>query len=90
MKVVIYKYHLTPRTTLELPLHSQFLSTLNQNDNPVIYFLIDQDVIATEIRKFFCVNTGALFDFPPFYSFLGTWQAGEGIVWHVFEDTTKE
>lgn len=82
----IFKYILDIVTdqTLGLPVGSKILTVMEQNDDVVLYALVDdeeKDIAEHEIR---IVGTGH--PFPDCHYFIGTVSTCAGsLVWHVFE-----
>ncbi len=83
---VIYKYELSPRTTISLSPGAKILTVQMQGRVLAMWAKIDleYDVADYIPRHFICVNTGDPFD-DIVKSYIGTVTSGYGIVWHVFE-----
>lgn len=95
-KILKYKLENVDQQKLELPLPARMLSVVEQDDDIVLYALVDDDVGIPKIPvDVLVVGTGdVLEDNIGLYTFLGTVKlfAGEEI-WHVsyrYIDSTRE
>ena len=86
-KLIIYKYALKPgRTDLQLPLRAKILTVQAQNNEPVLWVLLDPDEPLIG-RTFQVVPTGHPLQLKEQDALLyvGTFQLhGGGLVFHVF------
>ena len=83
----IFKYPLqiTDQQRIELPHNSKILSIETQNDNPVLYALVDDEKIKTETYSFIIHGTGHPAEDVGEYEFLGTLKMFNGSgMFHVF------
>jgi hypothetical protein len=84
----IYKYKLNPRfedTIINLPSDSRILDIQTQNDEPVIWFLVDDH----SFKKDFIIKgfiTGQNVPIPLYKRYLKTIQFQDGFVIHYFID----
>lgn len=83
----IWKYPLAIKgsQTIEVPEGAQFLSTIEQNSCPTLYFLVDPERQKTELNMV-VVGTGHPIpnDVLDSLHYLGTIPTKEGFVWHAF------
>lgn len=80
----VWKYTLTPEATLEMPVGAKILSVQAQQDEVVMWALVDTEA-KLEKRGFLVYGTGNQI---PYHNvqYLGTAQLSEGsLVFHVFE-----
>lgn len=81
---VIWKYNLKYGTNkIEMPRLSGIISCGIQNDEIVIWVLVDQPTPETETRVFDVVFTGEAFEYAHYY--VGTVQDSRGLVYHIFD-----
>lgn len=84
---VVHKYVMTNarEQTLKLPRWSTVLSVAEQNNNPVLYALVERDETDTEDHRFHVAVTGSTV--PENLKFIGTVMLDNGgFVLHVFEN----
>jgi len=85
----IFKYTLTgPSCEILMPKDAEILHVGEQHPHLVIWALVDKKYIeeqVTENRFFYIQATGEDFS-DEGLSFVGTVQASNGLVWHIFED----
>lgn len=88
--IKIYKYEIeqTDHQTLTLPRGSKILSIIEQYGKPVIYAIVDTDVVLTDNYEIIIVGTGheinSILNIM-YYVFLGTLSFVEGnLIFHYF------
>lgn len=83
----VFKYVMKDRDNVfDIPFGGKVLSCQLQNELPAIWVLIDEQHTTTEKRKFFAYGTGYQIPFnKDQIKFIGTIQADNGIVHHIFE-----
>jgi hypothetical protein len=69
---------------ISMPDHSLLLSVGLQNDQMVLWALVDESTFETG-KKFIVLNTGSKIT-SYIGKFIGTVTTSNGIVWHVFEE----
>jgi len=85
----IWKYELFPTTKLELPIGSKLLKVNTQKngagEKPMLWFLLDPNMVVTETKTFTIYGTGHnVPDHPGEY--VGTFfLLNDSLVFHVFE-----
>lgn len=89
----IYKYSLknADRQGVYLPNGAIILSVVNQNEDAVLYALVDSEKIEKERRNIFVHGTGHPIKNVPEYDlkFIGTLVFRDGLVFHFFESVLK-
>lgn len=83
--MVIWKYDLYERKSLELPFNHKVLSVQVQNDVIYVWIMLDETQPFTYKRDFMIIATGELVN--PVWDYVGTVQLYNGLyVYHVFTD----
>ncbi len=91
MSQKIYKYQLElrPCTLLKMPRGAKVIHLNVQNDIPCIWAIVDiRPDTPLVTRRFERVITGGtVFDVPPKFNYIGTYQLQNGeLVYHLFDD----
>lgn len=84
----IYKYPLTREgpQTISIPEGAEFLSVIEQNNLPVVYFLVDPNQEDWPVT-FQLLGTGQPIpeDLPKYFLYLGTVSISDGkLIWHIY------
>ncbi len=89
MRIWKYPLEITDSQSLKLPLNAKFLSAINQNGIPTLYYLVEPDV-KTKTIEILIIGTGnPISEYLDKYDFLGTVSThNDKLVWHIF--ATKE
>lgn len=76
--------------TLKLPGGTRFLSVQYQNDVLCLWAFV-QPAVSPMVRTIRIVGTGhdVETDFMNRHTYIGTSQSADGLVWHVFEEISK-
>jgi hypothetical protein len=88
----IFKYELsiTDVQTLDLPHAARILSVMEQQNNIVLYALIDDEETVIHGHTIKIVGTGHPFPDCDAWDYLGTVQQYGGVfVWHIFENPRR-
>lgn len=89
-KQTVWKYELPPgkRVTLQVPLGSRALSVHVQNEQPCIWYLVEDPQAPKSSFNLRIVSTGEQFnpESPELGVFLGTFMVRKNQAYHVFED----
>jgi len=86
VKRTIYKYEVSPKMNLTIPLGSKILSVHSQGEGIFIWMLVDTTVKEVETKKIRVFGTGHAIPDDIGLSFLGTAFLPSGLVFHVFEE----
>ena len=84
----IFKYQLvvTDSQEITLPVNSKILSVQNQNEEIVLYALVDDKIVLTRKHKIIIHGTGHEADDIVAFNFIGTVSMhGSRLIFHVFE-----
>jgi len=82
-----YKIPLKDYFTTKMPEHSIIISVGEQNNDMVMWAIVDNNCPEVEV-KFALFGTGFPLDEDKSLQFVGTIQRHDGLVFHLFMDTT--
>lgn len=86
-KIWKYPIEITEKTVLKLPYNSRFLSVIEQDNKPVLYFRVNPEEPRTDHLVILLYGTGQPLDLVELHaaSSLGTVTTHQGkLVWHLF------
>lgn len=84
-KIFKYKLDITDEQTIEFPAGSRILSVIEQDNNLVVYALVNDGIDEIERKLFKIVGTGHSFWYTEQWTYLATVSTYDGnLVWHIF------
>ncbi len=90
MNQVIYKFPLLPSSNgvIEMPMNAVVLTVQMQGNVPTLWASC-HPTAPKEMRSFFIVGTGHIFEPSHNARYIGTVQMNNGLVWHIYEGTKE-
>lgn len=84
----VYKYKLQPNAQINLPKNAKVLTVAVQNEEVFLWALVNPEEQEGEIRTFLSFGTGHDIPIDIQIDFIGTVFFKDGMVFHVFEQTS--